>query len=189
MTAAYASFANAGTGVFAFAITEVDDRQGNVIFRREGEGAGEVVPRRYLGEMDEMMQAVISEGTGSKAALDRPAAGKTGTTQDYRDAWFMGFTADYVAGVWLGNDDNSPTKRVTGGTLPAELWRQVMVAANKGLPVRALPGTEVEVSSEAPASGAAERPGRGGAAPAPAPSNDNGSFGAFLHSFMKFLGG
>ena len=69
--------------------------------------------------MNQMLQGVIDHGTGKAAALPRPAAGKTGTTQDYRDAWFIGYTADLVAGVWLGNDDNTPMDKVTGGSLPA----------------------------------------------------------------------
>jgi len=137
--------------------------------------------------MNEMMQAVISEGTGRKAALDRPAAGKTGTTQDYRDAWFIGFTADYVAGVWMGNDDDTPTKHVTGGTLPAELWRQVMLAANKGLPPRALPGAPVEVSATPPT--AAVPQGQGGRGGGAGGGQEGGAFGTFLHTLMKFLGG
>ena len=92
-----------------------------------------------MAKMHELMSAVITEGTGKGAKLDRPAAGKTGTTQDYRDAWFLGFTADYVAGVWLGNDDQrNAMKKVTGGGLPAQLWKQVMNTAHKGLPIRPL---------------------------------------------------
>ena len=77
--------------------------------------------------MNQMLAGVISHGTGRSAALGRPAAGKTGTTQEYRDAWFIGYTADLVAGVWLGNDDNTPMRQVTGGTLPAALWRNFML--------------------------------------------------------------
>jgi len=140
----------------------------------------------------------MSEGTGRKAALDRPAAGKTGTTQDYRDAWFIGFTADYVAGVWLGNDDDTPMRRVTGGTLPAELWKQVMMAANKGLPVHALPGAEFQVSGRAlsdqattPGSSPGQAGGEHGGAGAPgAASGPNaGAFGEFVGRLMRFLGG
>jgi len=190
MTAAYASFANAGNGVFPYGIAAIDDRQGNAVFRREGEGAGRVVAPAELAAMDGMMQAVIAEGTGKKAALDRPAAGKTGTTQDYRDAWFLGFTADYVAGVWLGNDDDSPTRRVTGGSLPAELWRQVMLAANKGLPPRPLPGSALEASAQAPAAPATESGARGArGAPGPAGAGSSESFGTFIHNMMKFFGG
>jgi penicillin-binding protein 1A len=185
MTAAYASFANTGLGVFPYGITEIDEPNGAVVYRREGEGMGAVVPAAALADMNELFQGVIFDGTGRRAALDRPAGGKTGTTQDYRDAWFLGFTADYVAGVWLGNDDNSPTRRVTGGTLPAELWHQVMMAANKGLPVRALPGAPIEVSDQSPASVPQGRGGQAGAGT----GSGNGAFGSFLHSLMKFLGG
>ncbi|HEY1720465.1 MAG TPA: PBP1A family penicillin-binding protein [Magnetospirillaceae bacterium] len=189
MTAAYASFANTGNGVFPFGISEIDDRQGTVIFRREGEGAGNVIPPDALAQMNELFQDVIFEGTGRKAALDRPAGGKTGTTQDYRDAWFMGFTADYATGVWLGNDDNTPTKRVTGGTLPAELWHQVMMAANKGLPVRPIPSATVEVSSDQAVGGPGAPQGQGGRAGGENAGSGDGSFGTFVHNLMKFLGG
>jgi penicillin-binding protein 1A len=86
-----------------------------------------------------MLAGVIARGTGKSAALPRPAAGKTGTTQEYRDAWFIGYTADIVAGVWFGNDDDSPMNKVTGGSLPAAAWRSFMLAATKGMPVRKLP--------------------------------------------------
>jgi penicillin-binding protein 1A len=86
------------------------------------------------------MERVVSQGTGRRAALpDREAAGKTGTTQAARDAWFIGFTADYVAGVWMGYDDNTPLTGVTGGGLPAEIWHEVMVRVHEGLPARPLP--------------------------------------------------
>lgn len=85
------------------------------------------------------MSRVIEDGTGARARLDRPAAGKTGTTQAARDAWFVGFTADYVTGVWMGYDDNTPLKGVTGGGLPAEIWRETMVRVHQGLPVNQLP--------------------------------------------------
>ena len=86
-----------------------------------------------------MLSGVIGHGTGKAAQLDRPAAGKTGTTQDFRDALFVGYTADLVAGVWFGNDDNSAMKHVTGGTLPAPTWHAFMVEATRGMPVRPLP--------------------------------------------------
>jgi membrane peptidoglycan carboxypeptidase len=84
---------------------------------------------------------VISGGTGTRAQLPdgRPAAGKTGTTQAARDAWFIGFTADYVVGVWMGYDDNTPLSGTTGGGLPAEIWRETMVRIEDGLPIRPLP--------------------------------------------------
>ena len=110
-----------------------------MVFRRTGSGAGRVMSPDFAGTMNEMLSGVIDHGTGRSAALPRPAAGKTGTTQDYRDAWFIGYTADLVAGVWLGNDDNTPTNRITGGSLPAQTWRRFMLAATRAMPVRPLP--------------------------------------------------
>ncbi|MGH1557820.1 penicillin-binding transpeptidase domain-containing protein [Caulobacter segnis] len=86
--------------------------------------------------MVRMMQKVITDGTGKRAALDRPAAGKTGTSQNWRDAWFVGFTPDYVTGVWVGNDDEKPMNRIVGGDIPATLWRRFMVTAHQTLAVR-----------------------------------------------------
>jgi len=139
LVSAYAPFANGGTGVMAYGIREITDAGGRVIYRRTGNGPGEVIPPDEVAMMDELMQGVIAHGTGKAAALPRPAAGKTGTTQDYKDAWFIGFTADLVAGVWLGNDDNTPMEKVTGGSLPAPAWRSFMLAATQGMPVRPLP--------------------------------------------------
>jgi penicillin-binding protein 1A len=88
-----------------------------------------------------MMRAVVTQGTGRDAQFgDFEIAGKTGTSQDYRDAWFIGYTAEYIAGVWVGNDDNSPTSKVTGGSLPTAIWRDVMEPAHQGLPLLPLPG-------------------------------------------------
>ena len=85
-----------------------------------------------------MLAGAIRVGTGRNARIGRPAAGKTGTSQDYRDAWFLGYTNQLAAGVWLGNDNGAPMKRVTGGGAPARLWRDFMKAAHKGLPARPL---------------------------------------------------
>ncbi|OAN46599.1 carboxypeptidase [Paramagnetospirillum marisnigri] len=140
LTTAYASFANGGMGVTAYGVAQITDPAGKVLYQRSGGGFGQVIAPEVLARMNDMMTAVIQEGSGKAARLDRPAAGKTGTTQDYRDAWFMGYTADYVAGVWLGNDDyRIEMKKVTGGGLPAQLWKQVMLAAHKGLPAHGLP--------------------------------------------------
>ena len=117
------------------------------------------------------MEKVVSEGTGGRARLDgRPAAGKTGTSNEARDAWFVGFTADYVAGVWMGYDDNTPLTGVTGSGLPAEIWHEVMVRVHDGLPVRPLPSVEPaapvrapepELEPQAPVTGGRERVGEG----------------------------
>ena len=91
--------------------------------------------------MNAMMKETLLSGTGRKAELpDYPAAGKTGTSQDFRDGWFVGYTAHLVTGVWLGNDDNSPTRKMTGGGLPAEIWARLMRPAHRGIAVADLPG-------------------------------------------------
>ena len=164
ITGAYAAFANGGNGVLPYAIAEIRDTAGTVLYRRQGSGPGPVMSQPALATMTDLMQAVVVSGTGRAAAFDRPAAGKTGTTNDYRDAWFVGFTADYVAGAWFGNDDGEEMERTTGGSLPARLWKAVMVEAHRNLPVRPLPG------SVAPdAAPAIERPVAAPATPVPAP--------------------
>jgi penicillin-binding protein 1A len=146
LVSAYAPFANGGFGVSPHGIAEIRDRDGGVLYRNNGTGPGRVVAPEFVGEINEMLAGVVARGTGTAAALPRPAAGKTGTTQDYRDAWFVGYTADLVAGVWLGNDDDKPTNGVTGGSLPAFAWRRFMLAATRGQPARPLP----DVSTAAP---------------------------------------
>lgn len=139
LTAAYAPFANGGNGVVPFGIEEIRDGGGEIFYRRSGSGPGRVVESRLIGPMNDMMQAVIERGTGKRADIGRPAGGKTGTSQAYRDAWFVGYTADLVAGVWLGNDNGKSMKRVTGGSEPAAIWRDVMKAAHAGKPSQSLP--------------------------------------------------
>jgi penicillin-binding protein 1A len=140
LTAAYASFAGGGIGAWPYGIVEIKDSSGKPVYQRGGSGPGRVLSADVAGEMNQLLTGVIDRGTGRAAKLDRPAAGKTGTTQDFRDALFVGYTAQLVAGVWLGNDDNSPMKRVTGGTLPAKTWQKFMAAAIQGLPSKPLPG-------------------------------------------------
>ena len=140
LVAAYAPFANGGQAAWPYAITEITDGGGRVLYRRQGSGAGTVADAAHVKAMNTMMAAVIAHGTGRAARLSRPAAGKTGTSQNYRDAWFVGYTADLVAGVWVGNDDGKPMKRVTGGGMPARIWQRFMNDAHKGLVARALPG-------------------------------------------------
>jgi penicillin-binding protein 1A len=142
LTGAFAPFANGGNGVMPYAIVEIRDSSGKTLYRRTGSGPGRVIQKAQLAPMIDMLSAVITSGTGRGAALDRPAIGKTGTSQDHRDAWFVGGTADYVAGVWLGNDDGAPMHQVTGGALPARLWKAFMTEANRGLEARAIPGGE-----------------------------------------------
>jgi len=139
LTSAYAVFANGGMAVSPYFVTRVDGAAGTRTYytRRTPE------PRRVINtnvnrDLLAMMWNVVIYGTGSNSRLPgRESAGKTGTTQDSNDAWFVGFTKDYVTGVWVGNDDNSPT-RVTGSTLPSQLWRTVMLEAQRDLPPRGL---------------------------------------------------
>ena len=140
LTAAYAAFASDGIAAWPHAVMEIRDSHGNVLYHRSGSGAPRVIDANVAGEMNQLLEGVIQRGTGRAAALSRPDAGKTGTTQDFRDALFVGYTADLVCGVWFGNDDNSPMKHVTGGTLPARTWHTFMVDATHDMPVRDLPG-------------------------------------------------
>lgn len=141
MTGAYAGILNGGSSVapYGIRILEVPGNEELNMFTETG--IGERVIRQEAAELlVYMMAQVVTEGTGTRARLDgRPAAGKTGTTSAGRDAWFIGFTADYVAGVWMGYDDNTPLEGVTGGGLPAEIWREVMLRVHEGLPVTELP--------------------------------------------------
>lgn len=141
LTSAYVPFANGGQGIFPHIIRRVRTSSGKVLFDHGRQGPGRIVALRYVASMNDMMSGTLRYGTGKRAALPgRPAAGKTGTSQNFRDAWFLGYTANYTAGVWVGNDDSSPMKKVTGGGLPAEIWKQLMLEAHKGVPVAALPG-------------------------------------------------
>jgi len=141
LTGAYATFANGGDAVAPHVIVRVT--AGNkLLYERDDRPLGRVVDANYVAEMNAMMQQTLLIGTAKHAALPGwPAAGKTGTSQDFRDAWFMGYTAHLVTGVWLGNDDGTPTKHVTGGSLPVEIWSRFMRSAHQGVPVAALPGT------------------------------------------------
>lgn len=137
LTGAFATLANRGRGVMPYGILEIRARGGEILFRRQGGGLGPVLRAEVLEQMHALTTAVIGRGTGRAAAIDRQAGGKTGTSQDSRDAWFVGYTADYAGGVWLGNDDNSPMAKVTGGGLPAELWGRIMRRAHESLVARA----------------------------------------------------
>jgi len=141
LTGAYAALANNGVGVFPFGIREIRTRGGRLLYRRKGSGLGRVVAASHVAAMNDVLRAVMVWGTGKAARLpDRPAAGKTGTSQDFRDAWFIGYTPDLVAGVWVGNDDNKPMRGVTGGALPAWIWKAFMSRALNGVAPKALPG-------------------------------------------------
>ncbi|CAN2533839.1 Biosynthetic+peptidoglycan+transglycosylase [Methylocapsa aurea] len=140
LVTAYAPFANGGVGVQPHIILKVRTASGKQLYARRGSSNGRVIEPQYVAMMNSMMEETLSTGTGRKAELPGwRAAGKTGTSQDFRDAWFVGYTPHLVAGVWLGNDDNSPTKKVSGGNLPVEVWSRFMKAAHHGVPIAALP--------------------------------------------------
>jgi penicillin-binding protein 1A len=138
LTAAYAAFANGGYRVSPYMVTQVD-MNGKEVYQRRTPTPLRVISQDVNRDLTAMLYGVVVSGTGGYASLHgREAAGKTGTTQDSHDAWFVGFTTDYVAAAWVGNDDSSPTRGVTGGTLPAYIWRDTMLAAEQGHPVKAL---------------------------------------------------
>lgn len=137
---AYVPFANGGWGVVPHGISEIRTRDGQVLYRRAGGGLGRVADPALIMDMNRMLRAVVTTGTGRAAALPgREVAGKSGTSQNNRDAWFVGFTGNAVAAVWMGNDNGSPTANVTGGGLPAKTFRRIMEAAEAGQPPRPLP--------------------------------------------------
>ena len=141
MTGAYAGILNGGSSVAPYGLVDLRLKGDEEPLMGTGGGIRErVIGDKAAGELIWMMEKVVSEGTGQRAQFDgREIAGKTGTTQAARDAWFIGFTADYVAGVWMGYDDNTPLTGVTGGGLPAEIWRETMVRVHEGVPVNPLP--------------------------------------------------
>jgi penicillin-binding protein 1A len=144
LVGAYAPFANGGRGVAPHVVNRIRTVEGNkMLYARAADQLGQVVDPRRVAMMNTMMQETLLSGTARKAEIPGwPAAGKTGTSQDFRDAWFIGYTANLVTGVWLGNDDNSPTKKATGGGLPVEVWTRFMRAAHQSVPVAALPGSQ-----------------------------------------------
>ncbi len=140
---AYATFPNKGRAVTPHAVLEVRTGAGDLVWRwdRDGPKPRQAIPASVAADMAGMMSHVVSEGTARRAALDGiPTAGKTGTTNAYRDAWFVGYTGNFTCAVWYGNDDYSPTNRMTGGSLPAQTWHDIMLAAHQGIEIREIPG-------------------------------------------------
>ena len=159
LVSAYAAFANGGTGVVPYVITQVKTTDGKLVYKRPGSGGlGRVIDRNVVAMMNEMMHNTFVVGTARKAQIPGwSLAGKTGTTDDYKDAWFVGFSGSLVAGVWLGNDDGALTKRVTGGNLPTEVWHNFMKIALKDQQPVALPGSE-RFRDDVPVAGAGQDP-------------------------------
>ena len=158
LTTAYVPFSNGGRGVWAYGIREIRDAAGSLLYRRNGSGAGRVVAEQHVHTLNRMLSGVLTRGTGKRAKFNHPAAGKTGTSQDFRDAWFVGYTSNLVAGVWLGNDNGSPMKQVSGGGLPAGLWKSIMEEAHKKLPLRSLVGLGAQNESLSSAEFGENRP-------------------------------
>ncbi len=151
--AGYSSFANGGFHVEPFGIIEMRDGDGNVIYRhdRDEPKPERVFPPEDVAEMNSMLHNVVEHGTGRRAILDGvPACGKTGTSQAYRDAWFIGFTGNYVTAIWMGKDDFTSTNRMTGGSLPAMTWQQYMTYAHTGVELKPIPGVDGPVAQTAP---------------------------------------
>jgi penicillin-binding protein 1A len=141
LVSAYAPFANGGDATAPHVVERVRNHAGKVLYSRAEQNLGRIIEPRYVAMMNSMMRETLLIGTAQKAQLPGwPAAGKTGTSQDFRDAWFVGYTGHLVTGIWLGNDDSSPTKKATGGGLPVEIWTRFMKTAHQGVPVAALPG-------------------------------------------------
>jgi penicillin-binding protein 1A len=141
LVSAYAPFANGGNAITPYVVERIRSASGKVLYLRSPQKLGRIIELRHVGMMNAMLRETLRMGTAQKAQLPGwSAAGKTGTSQDFRDAWFVGYTGHLVAGVWVGNDDASPTKRATGGGLPVEIWSRFMKAAHQGVPTSALPG-------------------------------------------------
>ena len=136
LTSGYQVFQQDGRRLDPYLVMRITSSSGEMIYERPAAAARQVYDPARSAQMVRMLEAVIQRGTGTHAAFGRPAAGKTGTSQNWRDAWFVGFTPDWVCGVWVGNDDSTAMNKVVGGDLPAEIWRRFMLAAHEGLPAR-----------------------------------------------------
>ena len=156
LTSAYQVFQQGGRRQEPWLISEITTSSGQIVYSRPPATPLAVYPAALNVQMVHMLEGVITRGTGRRAALGRPAAGKTGTSQAWRDAWFIGFTPELVAGVWVGNDDDRPMNKVVGGDLPADIWRRFMLAAEAGQPVRdfgSAPAAPAPSAGDAPAEG------------------------------------
>jgi penicillin-binding protein 1A len=183
LVSAYAPFANGGNAVVTHVVERVRTHDGKVLFAHAPQNLGRIIDGRYVAMMNAMMRETLVVGTAQKAQLPGwPAAGKTGTSQDFRDAWFVGYTNHLVTGIWLGNDDSSPTKKSTGGGLPVEIWSRVMKTAHQGVPVAGLPGLAggLSLASAVPPGSIATPPASIGREALPPQRSDRGLDGWFL---------
>jgi penicillin-binding protein 1A len=143
MAQAYDAFGNGGFKAHGYGIERIRTATGQVLYDHAAALPPKVavIVEPALSEMDQMLRGVIASGTGARAKIGGyDLAGKTGTTSDYKDAWFIGFTGGFVTAVWVGKDDNTPMRKVTGGGAPAEIWRDFMVAALPRLAAQPIPG-------------------------------------------------
>ncbi len=138
LTSAYVPFANGGNAIIPYGIKEIINTNRKIIYKREGSGLGSIILAPHLKSINKMLKRTVIDGTGRFARIDRPVAAKTGTSQNFRDAWFVGYSSDFISGVWVGNDDGSGMKGVTGGTVPAKIWKDVMLRAHKPYPLKDL---------------------------------------------------
>jgi penicillin-binding protein 1A len=154
-SASYSVFANGGKRIYPYAAVEIRNSKGDVIFRQETDGKQpeRVFPESVIIDMNSMLTKVVEEGTGKRAILGEPfkVGGKTGTTNGYKDAWFCGFSANLNGCVWFGNDDDTAMANMTGGSLPAQTWHDVMAFAHRGVEARALPGFTLQPAPAATA--------------------------------------
>ncbi|CAO4156229.1 penicillin-binding transpeptidase domain-containing protein [Methylorubrum extorquens] len=165
--AGFAVFANGGKVAKPYVASEVRNSSGEVIYRHADEKPVQVLSSQVTADMNYMLNKVVEEGTARKAQIEGvKVAGKTGTTNGYRDAWFVGYTGNYVGAVWYGNDDHSPTNKMTGGSLPAMTWHEIMAPAHQGIELKPMPGLNDRKSApqaaQAQADGAAAAASTGG---------------------------
>jgi len=153
-TVAYATFPNRGQAVKPHALLEVRSSSGDTLWRFDRDDAmkpTQAIPPQVASDMAMMMSHVVEEGTARRAILEGiKAAGKTGTTNSYRDAWFVGYTGNFVCGVWFGNDDYSPLNRMTGGSLPAQTWHEIMAYAHQGVELKQIVGVGPNTATVGP---------------------------------------
>ena len=174
LVSGYQVFQQDGRHPDPYLIDTITNAHGDVLYRHPDALPPQVYDQAHDRQMVSMMQGVIAHGTGRKADIGRPAAGKTGTSQTWRDAWFVGFTPDWIAGVWVGNDRSLPMAKVAGGELPAELWRRFMLAAHHDTPVHDFPPLlNVPAAPETPAQTAAPGLDEADEPDAPAPTPDD----------------
>ncbi|BAT57720.1 penicillin-binding protein 2D [Variibacter gotjawalensis] len=168
MTSAFVPFANGGIMMTPHVVTRIKGANAKILYRRDQASLGRIIEARYVGMMNQMMAETVTSGTAKKADLPGwQAAGKTGTSQDFRDAWFIGYTGNLVTGVWLGNDDSSPTEKASGGGLAVDIWSRFMKVAHQNAQPVELPGVGMRFAPQPPMAGYPQQPYQGTPLPPP----------------------